>query len=218
MAYEYFSYQRTLAHRRRQEGLLRLAERLPPGSRGVDLGAGDALLTHSLSARLHVLAVDLLPVAFGRSVQGDANRLPFAAGSLDFVVAGELLEHMETPLATVVEIERVLRPGGWFLGSVPNSGQFWDLLAMLRGWAPYQVYRKLVTPAYEHQSFFTAKALRALLTLAGLDCIEITTNLLRLWPGSDREIPILSSMLCRGLPRFGDRLMWIARKEVLCPQ
>lgn len=48
------------------------------------------------------------------SVQADANRLPFADGVFDLVIANQLLPWLPDPEAAFSEIARVLRPGGVF--------------------------------------------------------------------------------------------------------
>ncbi len=52
---------------------------------------------------------------------GYAQHMPFEAGAFDTVVACEVLEHIEpaTRAQVLVEIQRVLAPGGWLVGSVP---------------------------------------------------------------------------------------------------
>jgi ubiquinone/menaquinone biosynthesis C-methylase UbiE len=45
-------------------------------------------------------------------VQGDAHHLPFANGVLAFVVSRSTLHHWADPVAALLEIRRVLTPGG----------------------------------------------------------------------------------------------------------
>lgn len=52
-------------------------------------------------------------------VFGDGQRMPFAGDSFDTVVALEVLEHVRNPDACLAEIDRVLRPGGHLLLTVP---------------------------------------------------------------------------------------------------
>jgi ubiquinone/menaquinone biosynthesis C-methylase UbiE len=47
--------------------------------------------------------------------------LPFKDGSVDYVVAGEILEHLEVPQDFIKECLRVLKPGGWLALSTPHE-------------------------------------------------------------------------------------------------
>ncbi len=90
---------------------------------GLDLGGGAGSMRGAL-ARIcsKVLALDgderLLRVA-GGGIAGDFARLPFGDGTLDLVAAFDALEHARDERAVLDEIERVLRPGGLFVASVP---------------------------------------------------------------------------------------------------
>lgn len=76
-------------------------------------------------AGAHYLAVDLTNAAVsitqrrfqlaklgGRFVQGDAENLPFAAGSFDFVYSHGVLHHTPDTPRAIGEVHRVLCPGG----------------------------------------------------------------------------------------------------------
>jgi ubiquinone/menaquinone biosynthesis C-methylase UbiE len=54
-------------------------------------------------------------------VQADANKLPFPDQSYDTVILAEILEHMDDPVATLNEAQRV---GKLILISVPNEFQW----------------------------------------------------------------------------------------------
>jgi SAM-dependent methyltransferase len=49
---------------------------------------------------------------------GDAHRLPLRSAAFDLVLSVQVLEHLHSPWIAVHEIARVLRTGGWFVGSV----------------------------------------------------------------------------------------------------
>jgi 2-polyprenyl-6-hydroxyphenyl methylase / 3-demethylubiquinone-9 3-methyltransferase len=62
--------------------------------------------------------------------KGSIYELPYPAGSFDFVLASEILEHLTDDAAALKEIKRVLKPGGTLVITVPNE-QFpflWDPL------------------------------------------------------------------------------------------
>ena len=91
------------------------------------------------------------------TVWGDfATSLPFEDGRFDALVAGETLEHMPYPTIFLAEIRRVLRPGGIFVGSVPNAYRYRNRLDVLRG---LPIDRDPV-----HVQFFSLASLRAILS------------------------------------------------------
>ena len=63
-------------------------------------------------------SVDLAAAARPHVV-GDVEALPLRAGSVDTVVSLEVLEYARRPQEALVEMHRVLRPGGHLLISVP---------------------------------------------------------------------------------------------------
>jgi demethylmenaquinone methyltransferase/2-methoxy-6-polyprenyl-1,4-benzoquinol methylase len=63
-------------------------------------------------------------------VQGDGQRLPFAAEAFDAVSFTYLLRYVEDPAATLAELARVLRPGGTLANlefHVPRNPVWWSL-------------------------------------------------------------------------------------------
>ncbi len=100
-----------------------------PGRDVLDLGCRTGAVTRSFLPGNRVVGVDVDPSALAHAEQlgiepvvADVEApLPFETGSFDAVVAGELLEHLRDPAALVAEARRLLRPGGTFVGSVPNA-------------------------------------------------------------------------------------------------
>jgi ubiquinone/menaquinone biosynthesis C-methylase UbiE len=101
-----------------------------PDPRILDVGAGTGRLVHSVSQipdfqhRIICLEPSAKMIGIGRArtpdaistwVRGWAIPLPFASNSLDLVACLEILEFTPSPEATVTELTRVLRPGGWLL-------------------------------------------------------------------------------------------------------
>ena len=130
----------------------------------LDLGCRTGALTQHYTAGNRVVGVDVDRDALQRAAErlsietvwADVEeRLPFADDAFDVVVAGELLEHLADPEATIAEVSRVLRPGGRFVGSVPNSFRLKNRLSFLAGRHP--------EPDPTHLQLFTTERLRALL-------------------------------------------------------
>ncbi len=97
------------------------------------LGYGGAILAHS-SPAVRVIGIDssASAITYARDHfvpqfsnlefrEGDVCRLPrIADESVDVVVSFETIEHLKAPEQFFLEVKRVLKPGGTFIGSVPN--------------------------------------------------------------------------------------------------
>ncbi|MCA1727772.1 MAG: class I SAM-dependent methyltransferase [Actinobacteria bacterium] len=103
---------------------------LPSGLTVLDVGAGGSPYRELFDgvARRYV-ALDLDAPA---SVLGAAERLPLRDGSVDLIACFQVLEHVESPEATVGEFCRVLRPGGRVLLTThgtfpyhPDPNDYW---------------------------------------------------------------------------------------------
>lgn len=89
----------------------------PDGGVVVDLGSGEGVMDGpARRTRLDYVSLDLDDDA--SDILGDAHRLPFADSSVDLVLAFAVLEHLRYPQVALLEVARVLRPGGRFIGSV----------------------------------------------------------------------------------------------------
>jgi SAM-dependent methyltransferase len=115
-----------------------------PGRHVLDLGCRDGALTQAYAGENEIVGVDADREALAEAQKlGIETRwadlddaLPFEDGSFDVVVAGELLEHLRDPRRVASEVLRVLRPGGTFVGSVPNAYRLKNRLRFLRGRKP----------------------------------------------------------------------------------
>ncbi len=97
---------------------------LPLAGGILDVGAGNGWLGRRLPRGWHYVAFDHPEV--GRNwygarpdVCGDAAALPFGDASFDAVALLEVVEHLERFDAALSEVDRVLKPGGLVLCSVP---------------------------------------------------------------------------------------------------
>jgi len=111
----------------------------------LDVGCGEAVLTHQWATRLgesrRVVGIDLddpaLHAEWAKRTAANleyrvmkAENLPFADGEFDLASAIEVLEHVPDPEHTVAEMARVAQR--WLLVSVPRE-PLWRGLNMARG-------------------------------------------------------------------------------------
>lgn len=98
------------------------------------LGAHHGLLGRRL--RLHpgtelVIEADLSPRMLARCGEprlvADEEALPFAEGSLDLVVSGLTLQHVNDLPGTLLQIRRALRPDGLFLATMLGGTTLYEL-------------------------------------------------------------------------------------------
>lgn len=74
---------------------------------------------------LSAVAVAQLNVRGGRAQVGEITTLPFASGQFDLVAAFDVIEHVENDRQALLELGRVLKPGGVLLCSVPLHASHW---------------------------------------------------------------------------------------------
>ena len=110
--------------------------------------------------RVHVLDLDVDSVADVES------------GRFDVIVAGDVLEHLRDPLAALVKVLPLLKPGGDVIISVPNMAYVDVRLLMLEGRIEYQDEGLLDRT---HLRWFTRDSLRDLIEHAGLAAVEVPT-------------------------------------------
>lgn len=129
-----------------RRALQRCLDRLAPGQRGLNVGAGDTAL-HPAVLNLDLRAGSTIACC------ARAEALPFRSRAVALVVSQETLEHVPDPWRAVGEIHRVLAPGGTFycqlpfvIGYHPGPTDYWR---------------------------FTREGIRELLERGGFSCEEI---------------------------------------------
>jgi 2-polyprenyl-3-methyl-5-hydroxy-6-metoxy-1,4-benzoquinol methylase len=101
------------------------------GKKVLDLGCRDGMLTRYFAAGNQVVGADIDQEALRRCKEGipavetrwlDLNvEWPFGSGEFDVTVACEILEHLFALDPLLAKIGHSLKPGGLFIGSVPNA-------------------------------------------------------------------------------------------------
>ena len=183
------------------------------GRRLVDLGCGPGVYTEALRSRgATVLPVDNDPAALSsgeRPVPGaivaDAAALPLPDQSVDGVVCSNLLEHTPDPQAVLVEIVRVLAPGGFAYISWTNWYSPWGG----HEFVPYQylgprlgprLHARLHGPVRKNafgDGLWYTHIGRTLSFVRGLEGLHVDHVEPRYWPGLTviPTIPILREVL-----------------------
>jgi 2-polyprenyl-6-hydroxyphenyl methylase / 3-demethylubiquinone-9 3-methyltransferase len=115
-----------------------------------------------------------------RPAQGRLERLPFADGSFDAVVAADVLEHLPDLPAAVAELARVLAPGGSFLFDTVNRTP-WSWFTAVFGLE--RVLRMVPRGTHDWRLFIRPAELDRLLRGAGLAPVELSGLAPRIGPG-----------------------------------
>ncbi|MBD3165168.1 methyltransferase domain-containing protein, partial [bacterium] len=113
---------------RRRRLASELSDILEKGGRLLDLGCGNGAQTELFVDRFEqVVGVDVQSEPMAGSnvpaqwVTAMGEALPFRDASFDAVISFEVLEHVVSPVRTMRELHRILKPGGTVLISVPNK-------------------------------------------------------------------------------------------------
>jgi SAM-dependent methyltransferase len=108
---------------------------LPADARVLDAGCGSGRTLEELIDYGEVHGVELNPqaaeLARARGVGdvqiGRLEDLPFQDASFDLITCLDVIEHTPDDHATLTELLRVCRPGGWMLVTVPAYPALWSL-------------------------------------------------------------------------------------------
>jgi ubiquinone/menaquinone biosynthesis C-methylase UbiE len=117
--------------------VLTFLNRLYPGRKDLrilDVGCGTGAMSQKLEQFGDVVSADASPLALAyaskrglnRLCESDACRLPFREKSFDLIVALDLLEHVKDDAAALAEFQRVLKPGGRVIITVPAYKGLWS--------------------------------------------------------------------------------------------
>ncbi|MCR9090163.1 MAG: methyltransferase domain-containing protein [Algiphilus sp.] len=143
------------------EFYLRLGELVHSNHIVVDVGAGRGMIhtdrSQSIHARLmnfkgrcrKVIGVDIDPAVYQNTSLNEAHlfdgeRLPLEDESADVIFSDWVLEHVEHPSRFVSEIQRVLKPGGWFCARTPN---LWGYIGIATNAVPNTLHTKVLKVA-----------------------------------------------------------------------
>ena len=87
----------------------------------------------------------------------------FPDGNFDVAVLYHVIEHFPSPRAELVELHKVIKPGGWLTIETPNIANFWFRLLGAR-------WRQFIP---DHIFFFTPQTLTRMCAEAGFEIVEL---------------------------------------------
>jgi SAM-dependent methyltransferase len=184
----------------------------------LNIGIGDGYFERQAQARgLAVTSLDPDADAVARLVGegiaaqvGQIENLPYRSEAFDCVVVSEVLEHLadDQRLAGLAEVARVLREGGWLLGTVPYREILTDQETACPGCG-------LVFHRWGHQRSFDEPFVRDELS-AWFDVVQLGRTAFVPWRGRGAR-GWLKSLARWSLAKLGEpiafpTLYWVARK------
>ncbi|HET6748018.1 MAG TPA: bifunctional 2-polyprenyl-6-hydroxyphenol methylase/3-demethylubiquinol 3-O-methyltransferase UbiG [Actinomycetes bacterium] len=169
----------------------------------LDAGCGGGLVARELAAAgATVVGLDRSLGSLGvarraagpafRPVQGRMERLPFADGVFDAVVAADVLEHVPDLPAAVAELARVLAPGGRLAFDTINRTP-WSWFTAVFGLE--RVLRMVPRGTHDWRLFIRPGELDRLLRAGGLEAVATEGLAPRVGPGD-----VARGLLTRRLP------------------
>jgi len=111
------------------------------------------------------------------------ERFPYRNNFFDIIMTEGLFQHLYDPELTIKEIKRVLKPGGFFIGSIPNNYHIIHRISYILA-KPHDSFLFRDRAAQISSSFFTLKSFREL--IGKYFEVEICTGRVgkfsRIWP------------------------------------
>lgn len=177
------------------ERIDKIISRLPTTGSLLELGAWDGSIISRYRPRFQGkifgldLSIEIMKQALPMLEEGKAcdlnkDNIPWDDNSFDCVVCGEVIEHIFDTDRLMLEIRRVLKPGGVVFLSTPNLSSALNRLLLLAGLQPLGTevssrksnygnpLRKSLNPA-GHIRNFTARALVELIQANGFERVTL---------------------------------------------
>lgn len=172
------------------ESLALVAKQIEPSSRVLDIGCGAGDLGGYLRTEKQCYVVGMDYSTESLAVAGDKldatwqidlnSQLPhdITDDTFDVIVLADILEHIYMPGAILQSAEKLLKPGGKLLISIPNAGYVGALLSLYDDeWQ----YREEGILDRTHIRFYTRKSIIELLKLSGYDAVICDRVFRDLW-------------------------------------
>ena len=185
----------------RGQARIDLLDRISIDARSVlEFGCGEAPLGAAIKARqkCRVVGVEIDPraAAIARKriddvYQGDVREIvSLIHERFDWIVGGDIVEHLDEPWSFLAELRRISAPGGHLLLSLPNLANVSVVNDLLRGRFDY-VYMGLTCAG--HLRFFTRRSIEEMLDIAGWSVESIETQPITITPPAEELLAKLEA-------------------------
>lgn len=192
----------------------KILELLQPNARVLDIGCANALVLRSLPSTFQRTGVDIASSLLQRAQQAgietvvsdfDNNPLPLPDDYYDLVLANDVIEHVLHTDHVINEINRVLKPGGNLVVSIPNINQpISCLMQFILDLTPMFAARYRCT----HYRDFSNRLFTNILHVHGLAILTKAGSYVYPFEHSP-----LSRAVARLIPRWGAQIIYLARKS-----
>ncbi|HEX8252167.1 MAG TPA: class I SAM-dependent methyltransferase [Thermoanaerobaculia bacterium] len=182
-----------------------LLDRISPRAKKIlEFGCGEAPLGEALKRRqkCRVVGVELdrAAAAIARKriddvYEGDVREIVgFLDERFDFIVGGDIIEHLDEPWTFLSGMRRICEPGGHLLLSLPNVANASIISDLLHGRFDY-VYMGLLCVG--HLRFYTRRSVEEMLTIAGWEVVSIEPQSLG---ATQEQANLLEGLRAAGVP------------------
>jgi len=177
-----------------------LLTRIPVEAKSIlEFGCGEGPLGAALKARqtCRVVGIELDPRAAAVARKriddvycGDAREIiAVMREHFDWIVGGDIVEHLDEPWSFLAELRRLSAPGGHLLLSLPNIAHAALIADLMQGRFDY-VYMGLTCVG--HLRFFTRTTIEDMMTIAGWTIAGITPQETAVTRGREQLLSMLS--------------------------
>ena len=191
---------------------------VPPNGRVLDLGCGPRDQAQPIeSVGYRYVGIDYS--SSSADLLADAHSIPFSDNTFECVFSYTVLQHLHSPFLAIREIERVLSPGGLFVGTVSQGEPFqvsyfhhttWGLVSLSESTTTLQLSRLWCGPGTLRSLATMGRYPRVIkMLLAAVDQIDAWAPWLaprrQAWSQRDKQLDALyrAGSICFAIKKVG---------------
>lgn len=168
-------------------------------------------LNRNKTTKVHGIELDRDSAAIARYILGnrvyvkniEENELPIPKESLDYIIIGDVLEHLYNPWQAIANLKEYLKEGGVFVASIPNIKHAVALQSLFNlDWQ----YKDSGLLDRTHLRFFTKEEIEKMFINTGFENIELRMNI---YSYDNNIIPRLTNII--GTKEEYNTLQWIVK-------